>query len=270
MCEHRGLRCAESAASPAAVAAAMPALRAGGRRRRHADRERVLPRGSARRVPRRVLDVDGPQHPRAVPARRRAGADIQPWAGSKAVYLLDGMRARDDYNGWDIETQAFEWFFDSGVATVMPVGGQSSFYTDWYSPSSFNNQPYTYKWETFLTSELPPWLADQQAGLDDRQRRRRAVDVRRCGADPVGLPPGAVPLRRIAFRLPEPVGAVHAAGHPRRDARRGRLQRRQHVGRAVGRRMEAQRPDQTGRRASSPTAPGCGSTAPQAAPPRST
>jgi diacylglycerol O-acyltransferase / trehalose O-mycolyltransferase len=71
-----------------------------------------------------------------------------PVVGAKAVYLLDGMRARDDYNGWDIETQAFEWFSESGVATVMPVGGQSSFYTDWYSPSSFNNQPYTYKWET--------------------------------------------------------------------------------------------------------------------------
>ncbi|MGZ5395345.1 MAG: alpha/beta hydrolase [Mycobacterium sp.] len=78
---------------------------------------------------------------------------------AKAVYLLDGLRARDDYNGWDIETQAFEWFLDSGVATVMPVGGQSGFYTDWYSPSNFNNQPYTYKWETFLTSELPSWLA---------------------------------------------------------------------------------------------------------------
>jgi diacylglycerol O-acyltransferase/trehalose O-mycolyltransferase len=88
------------------------------------------------------------------------GLGITPPSGpSKAVYLLDGMRARDDYNGWDIETQAFEWFLDSGVATVMPVGGQSSFYTDWYSPSSFNNQPYTYKWETFLTSELPLWLA---------------------------------------------------------------------------------------------------------------
>ena len=77
----------------------------------------------------------------------------------KAVYLLDGMRARDDYNGWDIETPAFEWFYNSGVAVVMPVGGQSSFYSDWYSPSSFNNQSYTYKWETFLTGELPLWLA---------------------------------------------------------------------------------------------------------------
>jgi diacylglycerol O-acyltransferase/trehalose O-mycolyltransferase len=82
-----------------------------------------------------------------------------PAAPSKAVYLLDGMRARDDYNGWDVETPAFEWFYNSGVAVVMPVGGQSSFYTDWYSPSSFNKQGYTYKWETFLTSELPVWLA---------------------------------------------------------------------------------------------------------------
>jgi diacylglycerol O-acyltransferase / trehalose O-mycolyltransferase len=80
----------------------------------------------------------------------------------KAVYLLDGMRARDDYNGWDVETPAFEWFYNSGVAVVMPVGGQSSFYTDWYSPSSFNNQGYTYKWETFLTSELPLWLASNK------------------------------------------------------------------------------------------------------------
>lgn len=88
-----------------------------------------------------------------------AGAGAPTDGTAKAVYLLDGLRARDDYNGWDIETPAFEWFLDSGVATVMPVGGQSSFYTDWYSPSSFNSQPYTYKWETFLTSELPSWLA---------------------------------------------------------------------------------------------------------------
>jgi diacylglycerol O-acyltransferase / trehalose O-mycolyltransferase / mycolyltransferase Ag85 len=79
--------------------------------------------------------------------------------GSKAVYLLDGLRAQDDYSGWDINTAAFEWFYQSGVSVVMPVGGQSSFYTDWYSPSSFNNQAFTYKWETFLTNELPQWLA---------------------------------------------------------------------------------------------------------------
>src|ERR1700712_1649511 len=80
-------------------------------------------------------------------------------SGGKAVYLLDGLRAQDDFNGWDINTAAFEWFFGSRISVVMPVGGQSSFYTDWYSPSSFNKQTYTYKWETFLTNELPQWLA---------------------------------------------------------------------------------------------------------------
>ena len=82
-----------------------------------------------------------------------------PAAPTKAVYLLDGLRAQDDYSGWDVNTPAFEWFYGSGVSVVMPVGGQSSFYSDWYKPSSFNKQPYTYNWETFLTSELPQWLA---------------------------------------------------------------------------------------------------------------
>ena len=78
--------------------------------------------------------------------------------GPHAVYLLDGLRAQDDFNGWDINTPAFEWFYQSGLSTIMPVGGQSSFYTDWYQPSRGNGQDYTYKWETFLTQELPAWL----------------------------------------------------------------------------------------------------------------
>jgi diacylglycerol O-acyltransferase / trehalose O-mycolyltransferase len=102
--------------------------------------------------------------PGATPATASATPEVPlppppPPAPGKAVYLLDGLRAQDDFNGWDINTQAFEWFNDSGVAVVMPVGGQSSFYTDWYSPSNRNGQTYTYKWETFLTSELPAWLA---------------------------------------------------------------------------------------------------------------
>src|SRR6202035_5319952 len=75
-----------------------------------------------------------------------------------AVYLLDGLRAQDDYNGWDINTPAFEWYYQSGLSIVMPVGGQSSFYTDWYRPACGKAGCSTYKWETFLTSELPAWL----------------------------------------------------------------------------------------------------------------
>ena len=80
-------------------------------------------------------------------------------ANSPAVYLLDGLRAQDDFNGWDINTPAFEWYYQSGLSVVMPVGGQSSFYSDWYKPAVGKAGTFTYKWETFLTQELPAWLA---------------------------------------------------------------------------------------------------------------
>src|SRR6476646_6109832 len=82
--------------------------------------------------------------------------------GPHALYLLDGMRAQDDFNGWDINTPAFEWYDQSGLSVVMPVGGQSSFYSDWYKPACGKAGCTTYKWETFLTSELPAYLQSQK------------------------------------------------------------------------------------------------------------
>ena len=76
-----------------------------------------------------------------------------------ALYLLDGMHASNDANGWASKTNAKQQFANDNINLVMPVGGQSSFYTDWYQPSSSNNQQVTYKWETFLTRELPDYLA---------------------------------------------------------------------------------------------------------------
>jgi len=99
-----------------------------------------------------VLSVPSPSMGRDIPVQFQGG-------GAKAVYLLDGLRARDDRNGWDIETGAFGWFDGSGLSVVMPVGGMSSFYTNWYRPAIGNGGTRTYKWETFLTSELPAWLA---------------------------------------------------------------------------------------------------------------
>ncbi|KAA0024646.1 alpha/beta hydrolase [Antrihabitans cavernicola] len=85
------------------------------------------------------------------------------WAahgGNAALYLLDGLRARDDRNAWSFETNALDQFRNDNVTLVMPVGGQSSFYADWYAPSNTNGQKSTYKWETFLTKELPAYLAN--------------------------------------------------------------------------------------------------------------
>ncbi|MGV9745003.1 alpha/beta hydrolase [Rhodococcus zopfii] len=84
------------------------------------------------------------------------------WAargGDAALYLLDGLRARDDANAWSFETNALTQFANDNVSLIMPVGGESSFYTDWYSPSNLNGQDVTYKWETFLTEQLPEYLA---------------------------------------------------------------------------------------------------------------
>ena len=123
---------------------------------------------------------------------------------SPAVYLLDGLRAQDDYNGWDINTPAFEWYYQSGLSIVMPVGGQSSFYTDWYRPACGKAGCSTYKWETFLTSELPGYLSSQQERQADRQRRGRHLHVRLGGDDPGRQPPGAVHLRRLAVGPDDP------------------------------------------------------------------
>jgi diacylglycerol O-acyltransferase/trehalose O-mycolyltransferase len=109
-------------------------------------------------LPVEYLMVPSPSMGRDIKVQFQSGGP-----GSPAVYLLDGLRARDDYNGWDIETQAFEWFLDTGLSAVMPVGGQSSFYTDWYGPACGHSGCQTYKWETFLTSELPQWLSANRA-----------------------------------------------------------------------------------------------------------
>jgi diacylglycerol O-acyltransferase / trehalose O-mycolyltransferase / mycolyltransferase Ag85 len=105
-------------------------------------------------LPVEYLMVPSPSMGRDIKIQFQSGGD-----GSPAVYLLDGLRAQDDFNGWDINTQAFEWFLDSGLSIVMPVGGQSSFYSNWYRPACGKSGCLTYNWETFLTSELPQWLA---------------------------------------------------------------------------------------------------------------
>ncbi|MGE2717507.1 esterase family protein [Mycolicibacterium litorale] len=100
-------------------------------------------------------------------------------ANSPGVYLLDGLRAQDDFNGWDINTAAFEWYLDSGLSVIMPVGGQSSFYSDWYKPACGKNGCQTYKWETFLTQELPAYLA---ANKGVNPNRNAAVGLSMAGS----------------------------------------------------------------------------------------
>jgi len=58
-----------------------------------------------------VLSVPSPSMSRDITVQFQGG-------GPKAVYLLDGLRARDDRSGWDIETAAFE----TNVSGIFAIG----------------------------------------------------------------------------------------------------------------------------------------------------
>ncbi len=78
--------------------------------------------------------------------------------------MLDGLRAQDDQSGWIINTKAVDFYKDKNVNVILPIGGESSFYTDWKEPDKGKN----YKWETFLMRELPPIIEGQWRSTDVR------------------------------------------------------------------------------------------------------
>ncbi|WP_405484527.1 alpha/beta hydrolase [Nocardia sp. NBC_00511] len=103
------------------------------------------------------------------------------WAahgGSSALYLLDGLRAPGDHSQWTTDTDVLRQFVGDDVTLVFPVGGHSGFYSDWYRPSSTNHQGTTYRWETFLTRELPNYLAGYGVS-----RRNNAIVGASMGGD---------------------------------------------------------------------------------------
>lgn len=84
--------------------------------------------------------------------------------GNAGLYLLDGLRARDDWNAWTHDAQAQRIFLMDNITLVMPVGGQVSFYSDWERPINLGGTLLEYKYETFLTQELPVYL-EQNFGV---------------------------------------------------------------------------------------------------------
>ncbi|MFJ9364167.1 alpha/beta hydrolase-fold protein [Nocardia sp. NPDC101769] len=108
----------------------------------------------------------------------------KPDARFPVVYMLDGLRATDDENGWTKDAGAAGFYADKNSLVVLPVGGQSSFYTDWLAPDNGHN----YQWETFLVKELPPLLESQF----------RATDVRAAE----GLSMGGTAAMTLAARNP--------------------------------------------------------------------
>ncbi|MGP5082036.1 alpha/beta hydrolase-fold protein [Corynebacterium variabile] len=107
-----------------------------------------------------------------------------------SLWMLGGLWGSEQENGWSYKTDTVRFFADKNVNLVLPVGGSGSFYTDWQQPDNGQN----YQWETFLTQELPPVLA-QWRTRDDQ----RAV---------VGLSMGATSAVNLAARNPDMFDAV--------------------------------------------------------------
>ena len=72
--------------------------------------------------------------------------------GPHAVYLLDPFDAGPDVSGWVTAGNAMNTLAGKGISVAAPAGGAYSMYTDWEQDGSK-------RWETFLSSELPDWLA---------------------------------------------------------------------------------------------------------------
>jgi S-formylglutathione hydrolase FrmB len=72
--------------------------------------------------------------------------------GPHAVYLLDAFNAGPDVSNWVTAGHAMNTLGGRGVSVVAPAGGAYTMYTDWEQDGSR-------QWDTFLSHELPDWLA---------------------------------------------------------------------------------------------------------------
>src|SRR5207247_1772465 len=81
------------------------------------------------------------------------------------LYLLNGGGGGEDDATWRKQTDVLDFLAGKNVNVVQPVGGKSSYYTDWRAPDPVLG---VNKWRTFLTVELPP-VMDAALGADGRK-----------------------------------------------------------------------------------------------------
>ncbi|HTY31476.1 alpha/beta hydrolase family protein [Mycobacterium sp.] len=103
------------------------------------------PTGTARAAGYESLMVPSAAMGRDIPVAFLAG-------GPHAVYLLDPFDAAPDVSNWVTAGNAMNTLAGKGISVVAPAGGAYSMYTNWENDGSK-------QWDTFLSSELPDWLA---------------------------------------------------------------------------------------------------------------
>jgi S-formylglutathione hydrolase FrmB len=72
--------------------------------------------------------------------------------GPHAVFLLDAFNAAPDVSNWVTAGNAMSSLAGRGISVAAPASGAWSMYTDWEADGSK-------QWDTFLSQELPDWLA---------------------------------------------------------------------------------------------------------------
>lgn len=105
----------------------------------------ATPTGKANAAGYETLMVPSGAMGRDIPVAFMAG-------GPHAVYLLDPFDAAPDVASWVSAGNAMSTLAGKGISVVAPAGGAYSMYTDWEQDGSK-------QWDTFLSTELPNWLA---------------------------------------------------------------------------------------------------------------
>ncbi|MPV52336.1 esterase family protein [Corynebacterium sp. zg331] len=113
-------------------------------------------------------DVWSPSMNKHIPVQIRPASR----GGNGGLYLLGGLTVEDP-NSWVKDSTVYKTFENDNITLVMPTGGRGSFYADWNGPANGLPVPEgstlplpgmqlplnpDYRYETFLTRELPPYL----------------------------------------------------------------------------------------------------------------
>src|SRR5690349_14960622 len=85
---------------------------------------------------------------RDIPVAFKAG-------GPHAAFMLDAFDAAPDVSNWITAGNAINTLAGKGISVAAPAGGAYSMYTNW-------EQDGGKQWETFLSTELPDWLASNK------------------------------------------------------------------------------------------------------------
>lgn len=147
-----------------------------------------------------------------------------------SLYLLPGIQGGLRGLNWMTHTDVARWSANKNVNIVMPLGGNSSLYTDW---NSYDPILGTNKWNTYMTRELPPIIdktfhgngRDAIAGLsstggaaldiagDDKKRFKAAASFSGCPvrSGPLG---GTVSAALMAYGGGSSQNAWGLPGHP--------------------------------------------------------